>query len=50
MRTVGLEKYNIRLRRIFHSDEEQKSLLNTLKITLPEKLTFDLKSKCSADL
>lgn len=50
MRTVGLEKYNIRLRRIFRPDEEQALLLNALKITLPEKLTFDLKSKCSVDL
>lgn len=50
MRTVGLEKYDIRLRRIFCPDEEQKMLLSVLKISLPEKITFDLKSKCSADL
>jgi transposase len=50
MKTVGLEKYIIRLRRIFRPDKEQETLLNDLKITLPEKLTFDLKSKCSADL
>ncbi|MGB9592039.1 MAG: hypothetical protein ACPL1K_05940 [Candidatus Kryptoniota bacterium] len=42
-------KYNIRLRRIFRPDEEQKLLLNALKITLPEKITFDLKTKCSPD-
>jgi len=50
MRTVGFEKYDIRLRRVFCPDEEQKRLLDILKITLPEKLTFDLKSKCSVDL
>lgn len=49
--TTGDEpKYNIRLRRVFRPDEEQKLLLNALKITLPEKITFDLKSKCSVDL
>jgi transposase len=57
MQTVGQEKYRLRLRRIFRPDDEQLELLNDLKITLPEKLTFDracrqagLKSKCSADL
>ena len=50
MQTVGTEKYQIRLRRIFRPDEEQKFLLHALKITIPEKLSFDLKSKCSPDL
>lgn len=40
----------IRLRRIFSPDDEQKTLLSALNISLPEKLSFDLISKCSADL
>ncbi|MBI5399588.1 hypothetical protein HZB07_03115 [Candidatus Saganbacteria bacterium] len=48
--TAGNEpKYHIRLRRIFRPDEEQKLLLAALKVTLPEKITFDFKSKCIAD-
>lgn len=43
-------KRNIRLRRIFSPDDEQKMILTALKISLPEKLSFDLISKCSADL
>lgn len=40
----------IRLRRIFSPDIEQKNILSALNISLPEKLSFDLISKCSADL
>lgn len=40
----------IRLRRIFSPDDEQKTILSALKISLPEKLSFDLISKCSTDL
>lgn len=51
MQTVDAdENYEIRLRRVFCPDEEESALLNALKISLPEKLSFDLKSKCSADL
>lgn len=51
MQTVEYpEKHEIRLRRIFRPDDEQKMLLNALKISSPEKLSFDLKTKCSPDL
>lgn len=51
MRTAGeKEKHEIRLRRIFCPDDEQKILLDTLKIVLPKRISFDLKSKCSPDL
>lgn len=50
MQTVGIEKYQIRLRRVFCPDEEQNNLLNALRISIPKKLSFDLKSKCSLDL
>lgn len=50
MQTVGSEKFFLRLRRIFRPDAEQLAILNDLKIVLPEKLTIDLKSKCSVDL
>jgi transposase len=50
MQTVDMERYQIRLRRVFHPDEEQKALLNALKMDIPKRLSFDLKSKCSADL
>jgi len=49
MQTVP-EKHQIRLRRVFQPDEEQKSLLGALKINIPKRLAFDLKSKCSPDL
>lgn len=39
----------IRLRRIFSPDDEQKTILSALNISLPEKLSFDLISKCSVD-
>jgi len=37
----------IRLRRVTTPSAEQKSLLGSLNITLPERLDFDL--ECSAD-
>lgn len=40
----------IRLRKIFSPDTEQKNILSAMNISLPEKLSFDLISKCSADL
>lgn len=40
----------IRLRRIFSPDNEQKTILSAMNISLPKKLSFDLISKCSADL
>jgi len=43
-------KRTIRLRRIFSPDNEQKMILSALKISLPDRLSFDLISKCSADL
>ena len=43
-------KRTIRLRRIFSPDDEQKMIFSALKISLPDRLSFDLISKCSADL
>jgi len=44
MRTAGDgKKYEIRLRRIFYLDKEQNEILDALKISLPDKISFDLK-------
>lgn len=40
----------IRLRRIFSPDKEQNTILSAMNISLPDKLSFDLISKCSTDL
>jgi len=51
MQTVGeSHPHEIRLRRIFTPDKEQSLLLAALNVTLPKKLSFDMKVQCSADL
>ena len=45
-----VERYRLRLRRVFRPDEEERLLLNALKIRIPEKLSIDLKLKCGTDL
>src|SRR3989339_779480 len=51
MQTVDkVERYRLRLRRVFRPDAEERLLLNALKIQIPEKLSIDLKLKCGTDL
>ena len=45
-----VERYRLRLRRVFRPDAEERLLLNALKIQIPEKLSIDLKLKCGTDL